>query len=258
MNENLSSEFYEYLNRHIIGLIKIGTNVKSISLNFEDLEHFGKGILRFYIQIELNENDKLTEQERYDLKNYFYNSEQLSGVKYYSLTYKPNNCGIDLDEIQAFSYGYTFAKEMIENVVSNILNNNCCFNYKKLQDESLFQLVDYYLKETKPEFYNRDFEKNYSKIFNRIFKFDDRWQAELVRKSKEYSEFNFTNYLREEDLKNLPRNLNELLRELIIHSNIPFKISYNNFLLIDRNFLKVKLETIEEESYKVLLKYLDL
>lgn len=257
MNENLSSELFQYINRHVNGLIKIGKTVKSVSLDFQVLEHFGKGILRFYIHIELNNYDEITNQEKIDIHKYFYNSAHLSGVEYYSLTYKRNNCGIDLDKIQAFSYGYTFAKEIIENIVYNILENSCSFSYKELLDAPLFQLMNYYLRDTQPEFHNRSFEKKYREIYNRSFEFDHSWQLKLLKKSKEHVNFNFITFLREKDLINIPNQVNQSLRFLLINSNIPFKFSYNNFLIIDRNLLKEEILKTKDDSFEVLLKHLD-
>lgn len=256
-NYNINYDFFNYLNRHINGLVKIGNAVNSVSFNFEDLEHFGKGVLRFYINVEINDFESLTKEEQITANKYFYNSEQVSGSKYYSLTYKPSNSGIDLDEINQFSYFYSFAIQIIKNIIANH-TDNCFFSYKNLLDDPLFKIINRYLEDTKPEFYRRDFEKKYSKLYNRIFEFDKMWYLKLQIKSKDYTDFKFEEILREDELQIKSIEINELLRLFLIQSNTPFKFLFNDNIIIDKSSLKHEINITHDESFKVLLQHLKL
>lgn len=203
----------------------------------------------------MNDFESLTKEEQIVANKYFYNSDQLSGSKYYSLTYKPNSSGIDLDEINQFSYCYSFAVQIIKNIIANH-TDNCSFSYKNLLDDPLFKIINRYLEDTKPEFYRRDFEKKYSKLYNRIFEFDKMWYSKLQIKSKDYTDFKFEEILHEDKLQIQSIEISQLLRLFLIESNTPFSFLFNNNIIIDKKSLKHELYVTKNESFKILLKHI--
>lgn len=257
MEKYLNYEYSDYLNRHINGLIQIGEKVESINIDFENTIHFGKGILRLYIEIEFFDFDNLTLEEKKIANNYFHNYSNLSGSKYFSFTYQPNGSGIDLNQVRFFMNAYYFSVQTLKNIKSITTRNECLFKYRNLNEDSFFILIDKFLSDTELKFYDRDFEIKYKDLYNRRFNFDCDWNQKFMDKSKLYNEYNFINTINVNEI-NISTALLESLYIFLINSETPFKFNFYNNLLIEKNILITQLEkTKNSELLYLLKKYCD-
>jgi|GEM_PF-3825455 len=245
----VNQEYGEYLNRHINGLIQIGEKVTSIFVDFKNVERFGKGLLRLYIKVQILDFDDLTADEKKITNKYFFNSSDLSGVKYFSFTYKPANSGIDLEKIRQFIYTYVFTVQTLKNIKQLKTNNSCTFNYQDLFEDSFFQLIEHFLDDTAAELYNRNFEEKYVGLYNRPFEFDKVSYNMICEKSKEYEGYKFGNVIREEKLLNIPVEISELLRIFLTKSDTPFKFSFRNRVMIEKKIFEEQLALNTDRSF---------
>ena len=250
-----NSEFFDYLNRYLKGIILLKEKLTKVHVSYELSEAFSNHACRFSIEVDFNDFDSLKKEEKQVADKQFHNMSNNTGSKFVSFSYKPQRSyWADFEEIKSFIVHYECAKELFEGVVKSILPSECILEITPLEEEPLFIYTDSFLGHLKYSREEREFDKEYKIINGRSFDFDCSYHTRLVEMANRYSKIENDNAVSDKELYDIKGCFPEDLRRFILNKEVPFNIDGYRYAIdiirIDANVLKEEMKNyIPEYSF---------
>lgn len=142
----INSEFSHYINRYCTGIVLLKEEIKKIVISFNLSNAFSNHSCRFSIDINLFDLEKLSKEDKYRVDQYFYNSNSETGSQFVSFIYKSQrDHDIDFKMLKAFIAIYSFAKNLFEGFIKNIINERCILEIEPLDKEPFFNYIEEYI-----------------------------------------------------------------------------------------------------------------
>lgn len=176
-----NSEFSQYLNRYCTGIVLLKEKIKKITVSFYLSEAYSNHSCRFFIDIDLFNLEKLSKEDKDKVNQYFYNSNNETGSQFVSFIYKSQrDHNIDIKMLEAFIANYSFAKNIFEGFIKNIISERCVLEIKSLDKEPFFNYIKEYIRHGNYNEKETSFSKRYFELNHRDFYFDCYYHKFLV------------------------------------------------------------------------------
>jgi hypothetical protein len=249
----INQEFTDYLNRYCTGIVLLKDAIKEISVSFYFSEAYSNHSCRFSIDVDFFDYEHLPKESKIIVNKYFYNAGNSTGSRFVSFIYKSQSAyDIDFNEIKSFINHYSFAQNLFDGFIRNVIPNKCSLEIATLESEPFFNYIShflYHIGDVKPI---KSFSKRYFEINKRNFKFDCYYHKVLKEASTQT--LNTENTVTDKELYETDGGDIADLRKFIVEEKIPFSIrSYSDIIeeiRIDASILKEKMKNyVPKNSY---------
>lgn len=251
-------EFPHYLNRYLLGIMCLRDKLEKVSLFFELTETFSNHACRLYIDVALFDYKTLSDEEKKQANDFFYNYLNETGSKFVSYIYKPQRgYYIDIKEVELFISHYQFAKSLFEGAIKNILPDQCGLEVEELSSDSFFNYISYFLSHRRYQKDDENFEKQYFQLTKREFEFDCIYHQALTKAANKEMVTSRELIVTDKELYEAGAGEISHLREFVIEKKVPFYLGYNKDVImeiqINMSTLKDRVKDyVPENSYSVI------
>lgn len=225
----VNAEFSHYLNRYCTGIVLLKEEIKKIAVSFYLSNAYSNHACRFSIDIDLFDFKKLSKENKDKANQYFYNSNSETGSQFVSFIYKSQrDHDIDIKMIKAFIANYSFAKNLFEGFIKNIINERCVLEIESLEKEPFFNYIGEYISHGNYNEKETSFSKKYFELKHRDFDFDCHYHKILVENAtREPVDYET---ITDKELFNASGGNIDDIRRFVIDEKIPY--TFNNYLKV--------------------------
>ncbi|WP_352421835.1 hypothetical protein [Proteiniphilum sp.] len=247
----VNAEFSHYLNRYCTGIVLLKEEIKKIAVSFYLSNAYSNHACRFSIDIDLFDFKKLSKENKDKANQYFYNSNSETGSQFVSFIYKSQrDHDIDIKMIKAFIANYSFAKNLFEGFIKNIINERCVLEIESLEKEPFFNYIGEYISHGNYNEKETSFSKKYFELNHRDFDFDCHYHKILVENAtREPVDYET---ITDKELFNASGGNIDDIRRFVIDEKIPY--TFNNYLkVIDK--INIHVPKLKEKIQNYIPKY---
>lgn len=248
----VNSEFSHYLNRYCTGIVLLKEEIKKIVVSFYLSNAYSNHSCRFSIDIDLFDLKKLSKENIDKINQYFYNSNNETGSQFVSFIYKSQReHDIDIKMLKAFITNYSFAKNLFEGFIKNIINERCVLEIESLDKEPFFNYIEEYINHGNYNEKETSFSKKYFELNHRDFDFDCCYHKILVDNATQEEPADYETITDIELSKASGGNIEDI-RKFVIDEKIPY--TFCNYLqVIDK--INIHVPKLKEKIQNYIPKY---
>jgi hypothetical protein len=226
--------------------------IKKIVVSFYLSNAYSNHSCRFSIDIDLFDLKKLSKENIDKINQYFYDSNNETGSQFVSFIYKSQReHDIDIKMLKAFIANYSFAKNLFEGFIKNIINERCVLEIESLDKEPFFNYIEEYINHGNYNEKETSFSKKYFELNHRDFDFDCCYHKILVDNATQEEPADYETITDIELSKASGGNIEDI-RKFVIDEKIPY--TFCNYLkVIDK--INIHVPKLKEKIQNYIPKY---